>query len=482
MKKIQTKDWHLWGEWFKVYWFHSCYLEGMAYTIPEKTGNGLSQIVAELDDGVQRFYFSRREWTEIGGKYLDEILEDPQKLEDVLHEIRQASDALVSFSDALRKTQFTKLPLEQQLDLLRQYHEKHHALWSLGMVPNVLELENSFLTDYLKTWLQSKGLSADAQIRAFQLLATPRELSAAQRQEHDLLRLVQQSATAEQIVAHRVKYQWLQFGWTGPDLDQSYFQTVYEGLRKDGKTQAKVQELISEQNALEQRKHDLMNSLQIPDETVRLFRALEELLFMKTYRMDALFESFSAVQPFLKAMAKSQHLSLNQVYYLYQEWFIEMIRTQTVDEHRINDIGKYSIRYFDGEDLHLLVGQEAHLFMEPIKAQLPKVEKVNELKGECAYPGKVSGVVKVINLVSEMSKFQAGDILISNVTDPTLLPIMKKAAAFVTNQGGLTCHAAIVARELQTPCLIGTKIATHVFADGDRVEVDATKGVVKKLH
>jgi len=58
---------------------------------------------------------------------------------------------------------------------------------------------------------------------------------------------------------------------------------------------------------------------------------------------------------------------------------------------------------------------------------------------------------------------------------------MKKAAAFVTDEGGITCHAAIVARELKKPCIIGTKIATQALKDGDEVEVDADKGAVKLL-
>jgi len=58
---------------------------------------------------------------------------------------------------------------------------------------------------------------------------------------------------------------------------------------------------------------------------------------------------------------------------------------------------------------------------------------------------------------------------------------MKKAKAIITDEGGVTCHAAITARELKIPCIIGTKIATKVLKDGDRVEVDAEKGLVRKV-
>lgn len=74
-----------------------------------------------------------------------------------------------------------------------------------------------------------------------------------------------------------------------------------------------------------------------------------------------------------------------------------------------------------------------------------------------------------------------GDVLASIATNPDILPAMKKAVAFVTEQGGITSHAAIVAREMKKPCIVGTKIATKILQDGDLVEVDANQGVVRIL-
>jgi len=75
-----------------------------------------------------------------------------------------------------------------------------------------------------------------------------------------------------------------------------------------------------------------------------------------------------------------------------------------------------------------------------------------------------------------------GDIIISQATSPDLISAMEKASAIVTNTGGLICHAAIIARELQIPCIVGTIHATRVFKDGDLVEVDAFKGVVTLVN
>lgn len=104
-----------------------------------------------------------------------------------------------------------------------------------------------------------------------------------------------------------------------------------------------------------------------------------------------------------------------------------------------------------------------------------------QVTGVCACVGHVTGTARVVRNAHEVAVFNKGDILIANQTTPEYVPLMKKASAIVTDQGGITAHAAIISRELNIPCVIGTKIATKVFKDGDRVEVDATKGTVKKL-
>lgn len=106
---------------------------------------------------------------------------------------------------------------------------------------------------------------------------------------------------------------------------------------------------------------------------------------------------------------------------------------------------------------------------------------IKEFSGVSAYKGRVIGKVRIIKRMSDMSKFLDGEILVASMTEPAYLPIMKKALAFITDEGGVLCHAAIVSRELKKPCITGTKIATSVLKDGDIVEVDADNAVVRKL-
>jgi phosphohistidine swiveling domain-containing protein len=110
-----------------------------------------------------------------------------------------------------------------------------------------------------------------------------------------------------------------------------------------------------------------------------------------------------------------------------------------------------------------------------------KFEKIESLKGNIAFKGKVTGTVKILLRRAQVNDVEEGDIIVSPMTTPDFLPAMKKASAFITDEGGITCHAAIVARELKKPCIIGTKFATQVLKDGDMVEVDGHSGIVKIL-
>lgn len=100
------------------------------------------------------------------------------------------------------------------------------------------------------------------------------------------------------------------------------------------------------------------------------------------------------------------------------------------------------------------------------------------LRGAAASPGIGSGTVKILKSPKELGKVKDGDVLVASMTSPDYVPAMKRAVAIVTNEGGLTSHAAIVSRELGVPCVVGTKEATSKLSDGDKITVDGGKGLV----
>ncbi len=107
---------------------------------------------------------------------------------------------------------------------------------------------------------------------------------------------------------------------------------------------------------------------------------------------------------------------------------------------------------------------------------------IQSIKGMTAQGGKVQARVKIILSPDDGFKMKDGDILVTKMSTPNFLPLMKKASAFITDIGGITSHAAIISREMKKPCIIGTQNATKVLNDGDLVEVDADNGVVRILE
>jgi phosphoenolpyruvate synthase/pyruvate phosphate dikinase len=130
-------------------------------------------------------------------------------------------------------------------------------------------------------------------------------------------------------------------------------------------------------------------------------------------------------------------------------------------------------------------GKEVVRYVYNITEVIEKLEGMkisHEVKGQVAYPGKITGRVRLILTSNVKVEFNKGDILVAVTSNPTLMPLILKSGAIVTNEGGIMSHAAIISRELKKPCVIGTKFATHTFKDGDLVEVDADNGQGKRIN
>ncbi len=100
------------------------------------------------------------------------------------------------------------------------------------------------------------------------------------------------------------------------------------------------------------------------------------------------------------------------------------------------------------------------------------------VQGLAASSGRASGAVRVLSSPDQGDQFHDGEVLVAKMTSPDWVPLMRRASALVTDGGGITCHAAIVSRELGVPCVVGARVATTVLRDGEVVTVDGTKGVV----
>lgn len=161
--------------------------------------------------------------------------------------------------------------------------------------------------------------------------------------------------------------------------------------------------------------------------------------------------------------------------------------TRELLESRLQSVeagDRYIFQVIDGQESFQLVSQTGYLLTRLAKQRRRlSVSDAGELTGQAAWPGIFRGRARVVlSLDSQGFTLQADEVLVSIQSNPALLPLMQTCGAIVTDDGGIACHAAILARELKKPTLIGTGQATKTIRDGDLIEVDTYAQVVRILE
>jgi len=234
-------------------------------------------------------------------------------------------------------------------------------------------------------------------------------------------------------------------------------------------------------------RHDLELLLRrIGDPKVRSqIRLVNEYINIKTRRME-IFRIFQAnSRNFFRQIRRLARKDLPSVRYediisLTDEEIIAYLTTGKKFDLRAAR-RRYNLKYAAFARAGRLDFVYSPALIKQLRAAFQADKESSELRGVIVSTGKVRGRVRVINKKADLLKIRAGDILVANFTTPEYVTAIKTAAAIVTDDGGVTSHAAIIARELSKPCIVGTKNATRLLRDGDKVEVDADRGIVRKL-
>jgi len=287
------------------------------------------------------------------------------------------------------------------------------------------------------------------------------------------------------IMRHYNKFAPLTYQYKGPAFPLDYYIGRWQALLRDGQAPAQLlKKLAVRQLLVKKDQKKLVRQLHFTRFEIDLIKMARYMTYIKDYRKNALYQGMFNYESIFKEIGKRLELSINQIQAMRPWEVIAAIKSGKANSNELNQRQILTVDYWYKKSgkwhNRVLTGKRAKQFLKKITWQ--KVQSsASELFGTCAYPGKVQGVVKIINIPEEMSKMKSGNIMVSHNTNPNLVPAMKKARALVSVAGGLTCHTAIVAREMQVPCVVGVIDCDKVLKDGDRVEVDATKGMVKKL-
>ena len=290
----------------------------------------------------------------------------------------------------------------------------------------------------------------------------------------------------EKLQKHLTKFQWigarwywLNDAWTEQDI-LSRLEEFFAQHRNPKKEIEHLRHMREEETKTFQNLYKELN-ITPESELGRFIAIAKEYAFLRTWRTDVIYHSGYRARGLFYEIARRAGINQEDVVYFSINELSAMAKTEkkavpTLEVElrkqsccKVTLQGKYLI--LPGKEWEMKIKNALHL----------SEEKGSQVQGKIAYPGKVQGPAKLVLSAEDLAKVQRGDILITVMTFPHFIAAMEKAAAFVTDEGGILCHAAIVSREMRKPCVIATKHATTVFKDGDVVEVNAEKGIVKKI-
>ncbi len=269
------------------------------------------------------------------------------------------------------------------------------------------------------------------------------------------------------------------FAWItdhGFNLKYQTFEEFKDELKSIEYPKKELEKMQKELKNLKKGQEDAIKKYNLDKELLKFCEHAQKLPHVRFARIECLIETAYHLREFFDELKKK--LSLSNIALAYYWEIRALLEGKNVDIEKIEKRkdGHNFILIDNGfYDYDLETGKKIKQDIEP------KLHIEGEIKGQTACMGKAKGTAKVLFSQKEIDRVNKGDILITSMTTPDYVPAMERAAAFVTDEGGLSCHAAIVAREMKKPCVIGTKIATKVLKNGDLVEVDADKGVVRKI-
>jgi phosphohistidine swiveling domain-containing protein len=224
--------------------------------------------------------------------------------------------------------------------------------------------------------------------------------------------------------------------------------------------------------------HPDLSTYGFTSDELAVIQLLREFVWFRNYRTERFFEALYMLEPLWEKISLDYQLGEHDLfYYLVTEVSALFLHGKTVAEAELTLRKEGSALLLDDNRFLLLTGD----LLKKKEADIREndIPFSSEVKGMVVCRGVCRGPVVIVHNDGELDKVKEGDVLVTGMTTPDYLPALRKAAAFVTDEGGVTCHAAIVARELKKPCIVGTKRATQVLKEGQMVEVDANAGIVR---
>ena len=354
------------------------------------------------------------------------------------------------------------------------------------------------LEEYLKKELKKQGRENEV-AKCMEIAATPRLFTFTQREEEALLKTALEILDSHKTGSLNIMpgevlkkfhpqasrlvegFGWMPvFHFNKPWNEQDYAEELSETLR-DGRTA--LEKKFNMLTSLPKRVEGEWNKESDGFEPSLLPEIMQYFVFDRNEEELTLSYGHAKLAKCYAEMAKRLGIAIEQMRRLREDEVRSFLTSGENPAKLVNERMAHGAGFYVNESGYAMLDENEFQSMfevhEKTTASKEGVEKTKVLRGITASGGKASGIVHVIDRLEEIHNFKSGEILVAHSTTVDYLPAMKKAAAFIAEMGGITSHTAVVAREFSTPCIVGVKGAMKLLKNGQRIEVNADKGIIK---
>jgi phosphohistidine swiveling domain-containing protein len=415
-----------------------------------------------ITNNVCKWYYVSRD-----GSEFDEALKialDGKALLKVKEKIKKRRAVLVA---KLRAADVTKLDNFRLAELVKAYYRVYFSFLEIPAACRVVD----------------RGIRRRVDEKIISTISVPREFTSVTKETKAILEtaieykkgIIVGKKFDSKLAELEKEFGYLTCGYFNepPKMIDDYRKLVLESAKNNPSTELK--KLLNNFKVDLKRREELVKSLSKEEKQIAKIAA--QAAIIKDYSKESYAEIIFHAEKLFAEIAKRTKKDTFFIKQLIPEETIDLLLGKKQFGQEILDRAKKSMTMTHNGGVYTILGEESDL----IEKEFFSVDLSSELRGRVACLGKASGIVKVIKSHAEFKKFNNGDVLVVHSTDPHFVVIMKKASAIIAEEGGLTSHVAVISRELGVPTIVGVENVTRILKDGDKVEVDANKGVVKKL-
>ncbi|MBI5051491.1 hypothetical protein HZC08_01905, partial [Candidatus Micrarchaeota archaeon] len=322
--------------------------------------------------------------------------------------------------------------------------------------------------------------------KVLSLLTTSTKKSFSRRELEELLRIaieVKKGAGKVKLLeGHAKKWFWLHNNYSksemlGAEKFEGDWNTIFSNYPDPEKY---LGELESSGRAMAREKEQMIQEMSFNKEQRRLIEVLDIHAWYQDYRKEWTMVMLHYLDLILNEIAKRKSMGLGDLRWLLADEILNAFDGADYSD-LIEKRKKHSFFVWEKEQFGEFAGEAAKEKERSILRKVKNAKEIVEIPGNIANRGLVRGIARVTMSPDEAKHLKKGEILVTSMTSPDFISAIKKAAAIVTNEGGILCHAAIVSREFGIPCIVGTGIATKTIKDGEFIEVDGNHGFVRIL-